>query len=157
MRYRVLVHHPVGQELETAAASCSGQAEAGGVLLGAYRGADMEVTGLTRPGPMDQRRLYSFTRTDPLHDAANRLAWERSGGTVSYVGEWHSHPSGRVTPSSLDLGTWRSEARRCARPMVFVLVVPGQWALFLVRPRWPRPAVARLSRIEFGKVGAVHA
>ena len=156
MKTGVLVHHSVRQELERASGTCHAQPEAGGVLLGAYRGADLEVSGLTKPGPGDERRLYSFTRADQLHDEANRIAWTASGGTVSYVGEWHTHPWGGVTPSSTDIGTWRSEVRRCGRPMVFALVVPSEWGLFLVRPKWPRASVLRLSPVESGEIGVVH-
>jgi integrative and conjugative element protein (TIGR02256 family) len=115
----------------------------------------MEVTGLTQPGPGDERRLHSFTRADPLHEAANADAWKGSGGTVSYVGEWHTHPSGTVTPSSVDVRSWRSEARRCSRPMVFALVVPGQWGIFVVRPGWVFSSRARLAQIERGQTGLV--
>lgn len=156
MRTRVLVHHAVSESLDLVAATCTAMPEAGGILLGAYRGADMEVTGRTEPGPGDRRQLFSFTRADPLHDAANRQAWHASGGTVSYVGEWHTHPWGGVEPSSTDAATWRSETKRCGRPMVFALVVPGEWGLFVVRPRWPRPSISRLVVLEAGDVGVVH-
>lgn len=152
----MLVHHSVREALDRAAAGCAAKPEAGGILLGAYRGADVEVTGRTDPGPGDERQLSSFTRSDPLHDVANRTAWNASGGTVSYVGEWHTHPWGGVQPSSTDTTTWRSEAKRCGRPMVFALVAPGEWGLFLVCPRWPRPSISRLGFLEAGDVGVVH-
>jgi integrative and conjugative element protein (TIGR02256 family) len=155
MNLRVLVYHCVRAEFDYTAAACSGQPEAGGILLGAYRGPDMEVTGLTQPGPAEERRRRSFTRADPLHKAANVRAWEDSGGTVSYVGEWHTHPSGAVTPSSVDVHSWRGEARRCGRPMVFVLVVPGEWGIFTVRPKWMFSSKARLVPRESGKTGVV--
>lgn len=47
MRTRVLVHHAVSESLDLVAATCTAMPEAGGILLGAYRGADMEVTGRT--------------------------------------------------------------------------------------------------------------
>ena len=155
MNPRVLVHHSVREALDRASAACSGQPEAGGILLGAYRGQDLEVTSLTRPGPADEQRLYSFTRADPLHEAANLRAWKGSGGTVSYVGEWHTHPSGSVVPSSLDERSWRGEARRCGRPMVFALVVPGEWGVFVVRPRLVFSFRARLALKEKGEAGVV--
>lgn len=155
MSPRVLIHHPVREELDRASSACANQPEAGGILLGAYRGPDMEVISLTHPGPADERKLYSFTRSDPLHEAANAQAWEGSGGTVSYVGEWHTHPSGSVTPSPIDARSWRSEVRRCGRPMVFVLVVPVQWGIFVVRPGWVFSSRSRLSLKEIGKTGVV--
>ena len=155
MSPRVLVHHSVREELDLASEACLGQPEAGGILLGAYRGPDIEATGLTRPGPTDVRRLHSFTRADPLHETANVRAWERSGGTISYVGEWHTHPAGGITPSSIDVRSWRGEARRCGRPMVFALVVPGAWGIFVVRPMWMFSSNARLTFQEWGETGVV--
>ena len=155
MKARVLVHHSVHEELDDASTACRGQPEAGGILLGAYRGSDMEVIGLTRPGFADERRLFSFTRTDPLHQTANALAWRSSGGTVSYVGEWHTHPSGAVIPSPVDLRSWQGEARRCGRLMVFALVVPGEWGLFVVRSKWMLSSNTRLTLRERGQTGVV--
>lgn len=155
MSPRVLIHHPVRTELERSSLACADQPEAGGILLGAYRGPDMEVTGLTRPGPADEQRPFSFIRVDPVHEAANARAWQNSGGTVSYVGEWHTHPCGAVIPSSADVRSWRGEARRCGRPMAFVLVVPGEWGVFVVWPKWIFSAEARLTLKEWGKTGMV--
>jgi len=155
MTLRVLVHHPVCQELDRASAECLGEPEAGGILLGAYRGPDMEVTGLTHPGPADERMLYSFTRSDLLHDMANKKIWEESGGTVSYIGEWHTHPVGKAVPSSIDVNSWKSEVRRCGRPMVFVIVAPGEWGVYVIRNKWVLLSKDRLSLKESGLIGMV--
>jgi integrative and conjugative element protein (TIGR02256 family) len=153
----VLVHHAVREELDRLVSTVEGQAEAGGILLGSYRGRDMEVTGMTWPGPSDQRNMFSFTRVDPTHQHASDNAWRESTGTVTYVGEWHTHPYGGVRPSSTDLRSWRSEARRCERPMVFALVVPGEWGLFVAAPRLLWASSARLQMLEVGRVGIVFA
>ena len=155
MTARVLLHFSVRDRLDALSAHCQGQAEAGGILLGARRAGDIEVVGMTEPGPMDQQRLWMFARSDPSHQKAAEAAWLASGGTITFVGEWHTHPAGGVEASSQDVGSWRSQARRTGRPMVYVLAMPRQWGLFLVSPRVLWPSWARLSCIEAGTVGLV--
>lgn len=152
---RVLVRHAVCERLDRAAEECGGQPEMGGILLGAYRGRDLDVTGLTKPAPGDVRHLLSFDRSDPAHQAAAHRAWSSSRGTHTYVGEWHTHPWGGVMPSSTDIRSWRVEVRRGGRAMAFALVAPGEWGLFLVRPKLFWAARGRLIPIERGKVGRV--
>ena len=84
---------------------CRGQAEQGGILIGAYRGEGLEVVDLTEAAPADERALTRFVRQDPAHQAAATAAWEASGGQVTMVGEWHTHPFGEPSPSRTDLGT----------------------------------------------------
>lgn len=155
MTARVLVRFAVRDRLDALSARCRGQAEAGGILLGAYRGGDIEVTGMTEPGLLDKRRLRMFARSDQSHQEAADAAWSASGSTVTFLGEWHTHPAGEVVPSSTDVGTWRFQARRNERPMVYALAAPGQWGLFIVRPRLLWPAQSRLACIETGKIGLV--
>ena len=129
--------------------------ETGGILLGAYRGSDIEITGMTRPGPSDDRRLFSFDRVDPVHQSEADLAWAASDSTVTFIGDWHTHPHGRTEPSSIDIQSWRSQARQHKRLMVFLLFVPGEWAMFVVRPRMVGASRTRLRCFETGKVGTV--
>jgi len=47
--------------------------EAGGIFIGRYRGAHIEITDLTVPMPMDERGTYSFLRQDLGHiDQVNK-------------------------------------------------------------------------------------
>ena len=60
---------------------------------------------------MDQQRLWMFARSDPSHQKAAEAAWLASGGTITFVGEWHTHPTGILTPSPRDFVTYaRSKA-----------------------------------------------
>ncbi|WP_347265533.1 Mov34/MPN/PAD-1 family protein [Roseococcus pinisoli] len=152
---RVLVYHAVCEELDRLVGVCRGQPEAGGILLGAYRGRDMELTAMTHPGPKDDRQAFSFGRSDPLHQRAHDLAWTASDGTVGYAGEWHTHPLGGPTPSSIDIRTWRSEVKRVGRPMAFAVAAPSGWGLFVVRPRFAWSTRARLKPGLAGRVGTI--
>ena len=66
--------------------------EAGGIFIGSHRGPHVEVTMSTTPLPGDVRSPTLFDRKDPGHHTAAVDAWMRSGGTDTYVGEWHTHP-----------------------------------------------------------------
>ncbi|UIY45313.1 Mov34/MPN/PAD-1 family protein [Methylobacterium radiotolerans] len=96
--------------------------EAGGIFIGSHRGQHLEITTCTTPLPRDVRRLALFDRKDPGHQAAALAAWQASGGTDTYVGEWHTHPVDDPTPSALDLRTWRSILARNIDPAVFMIV-----------------------------------
>jgi integrative and conjugative element protein (TIGR02256 family) len=152
---RVLVHHSVRERLERATRECAHAAEMGGILLGAYRGPHLEITALTDPATGDERQLYSFIRADPAHQVSATQAWMASGNTHTYVGEWHTHPWGAVCPSSTDTRSWRREVKRNQRAMAFALAVPGDWGVFVVRPRFLWSILTRLHVVESGEVGVV--
>lgn len=153
----VLVQYALCRELDEAAMSCAGQPESGGILLGCYRGDNLQVTGRTLPGPSDNRQFLSFVRVDGTHQSAATRVWWDSGGTHTWVGEWHTHPMGGVLPSDTDLSSWSRLSRGCRMPMVFVLAVPGEWGLFVVQPSWLRRQAVRLVLVEQGMTGSVFA
>ena len=151
----VLVRHEVCLRFDEVARSCENQPEKGGILLGNYRGNDLEIVDRTNPGPMDKGTLSSFVKVDPLHQSTAHDLWSKTGGTHTYVGEWHTHPFGLAEPSITDSRTWASLASKVTLPLIFVIAAPGHWVLFAVRPsRW-RVNAARLSVVERGMTGLV--
>lgn len=97
------------------------KAEAGGILIGCYRGPHLEITGCTGPMRRDIRKRTLFDRRDPGHQAAALTAWRQSGQTKTYVGEWHTHPKSDPTPSAIDLRTWTAILRRTPGPIMFMI------------------------------------
>lgn len=129
----VLLHH---RQLEHAC-------EAGGVLLGRLilGGADMVIDEVTVPDRRDRRRRFSFYRArGPAQGNVDR-AWNRSGGTRIYLGEWHTHPEDDPTPSSRDLRDWRRLTRKNRYEQEFLLfLIVGRvririWELPRLLPR----------------------
>lgn len=99
-----------------------GKAEAGGILLGYRRDGHLHVTMVTVPQPSDQRQRYWFSRSYKYHQQVALRYWESNDGAMDYLGEWHTHPEDRPTPSSLDLFEWQKIYRVQPNPMIFVIL-----------------------------------
>lgn len=98
--------------------------EAGGLLLGTVHGSNIAVTEATIPTIWDKRFRDLFERMTFGHSSIARARWNASGGTVRYVGEWHTHPQDFPQPSGLDRTEWNKLAckRADGRPMLAVIV-----------------------------------
>lgn len=98
------------------------KAEAGGILLGQRRGIHMHVVEATEPAPKDRRGRTHFDRSPAVHQEIATARWHRSGGTVDYVGEWHTHPEDMPSPSRIDREAWQAIYRsRAPAPMIFII------------------------------------
>lgn len=99
--------------------------EAGGVLLGSYRGSHIEVTDASTPGAGDVRRRNEFIRRDRCHQQLADLLWQRSNSEITYIGEWHTHPTANPYPSERDYKEWYTRL-----PMAtMVLLIQGLHSL----------------------------
>ncbi|HIF5682057.1 TPA: Mov34/MPN/PAD-1 family protein [Vibrio parahaemolyticus] len=83
--------------------------EAGGILIGEYRGNDLRIVSVTLPGEKDFRSRYRFGRRSPHHQARAYESWLRSKHTQSHIGDWHTHPQDYPSPSALDYKEWREK------------------------------------------------
>ncbi len=102
--------------------------EAGGILLGRYRKPHVEIVACSEPMASDIRTFAGFDRRDPGHQIQALRYWTESGSTMTFVGEWHTHPEERPSPSSVDLRTWR-EAQKAAGhlPLIFIIRGYSDW------------------------------
>lgn len=82
--------------------------EAGGILIGRriLDSADLVVDVATEPFPSDQRTRYRFVRLPEGHQQVLDRLWSDSGGGVTYLGEWHTHPAPTAIPSPEDRRNW---------------------------------------------------
>jgi integrative and conjugative element protein (TIGR02256 family) len=100
--------------------------EAGGVLLGRHilGTGDIIVDLITAPMLSDRQSRFRFFRARRPHQAAIDRAWRESGGTCTYLGEWHTHPEPYPTPSSIDWQNWQRKllVDRFTEPIFFVIM-----------------------------------
>ena len=100
--------------------------EAGGILLGYRRGAHIHIVAATVPGLRDRRSRVAFWRRDPSHQARALEEWRRSNSTMDYIGEWHTHPEVRPSPSGVDFSEWRAICVSREEMMVFMILGTDQ-------------------------------
>lgn len=98
--------------------------ETGGILLGTDHAGDILITSAGTPGPKARRASHSFHRD---LDHANQLAtvaWQSDGS--QWIGEWHTHPSGHLLPSDLDLTSYLRHVHDPELHLVrFVAIIVG--------------------------------
>lgn len=96
--------------------------EAGGLLIGYYRGAHIDIVDCTQPKVNDQRSRHGFDRKDWEHLREINFLYRKNNKKLVYVGEWHTHPELYPTPSSVDKQNWNKIARSRTNPTVFIIV-----------------------------------
>ena len=119
--------------------------ESGGILLGYRRGPHIEIADLSIPMAIDVRRRYRFERKDPGHQLLSDARWETSGGTMHYLGEWHTHPEVNPMPSPLDRCEWGKLKNYYADPLVFLIAGTEKWHFEFGSRVWkvPSPLLGR--------------
>ena len=104
-----------------------GSLEAGGFLLGRYlrRGYDLVVDEVTVPQPDDVRSRFGFER-NAGHQRFVDEAWNRTGGTCCWLGDWHTHAEPVPTPSRVDMNNWRMQVSSARNGEAIFFVIVGQ-------------------------------
>lgn len=98
--------------------------ESGGLLLGYRVEEETVVIGVIAAGPRAQRAAFSFRPDGPWQRHSLETAFDGSRGTVTYVGDWHSHPTGSGVPSCRDTKTARliAEHRDAQLPEPIIII-----------------------------------
>lgn len=69
--------------------------------------SDVVVTHASGPGRRAKHGFWSFERDSNDGQAFIERVFEESRHRFTYLGEWHTHPWGRLTPSPRDVRTMR--------------------------------------------------
>ena len=101
--------------------------EAGGVLIGRFikNSKHIIVDEISVPMAGDVRSRTFFKREVKKHQEIIDKAWERSNGTLNYLGEWHTHPENYPSPSHIDLASWKLKLTNdifSSRYLYFIIV-----------------------------------
>jgi integrative and conjugative element protein (TIGR02256 family) len=116
--------------------------ETGGVLLG-WRASTTEVviTNLVGPGPGAEHHRVWFRPDADWQQGQIDARYAQSGRTVTYLGDWHTHPSGSPVLSRKDLRTLRRISRhadaRIGQPVMAVVAGGPEWRLAVRQLRRP--------------------
>lgn len=88
--------------------------EAGGVILGRYiiESKDIVIDKISFPMPGDRASRCTFFRKKRAHQEIINSAWEGSGHTCTYLGEWHTHPEQHPSPSCIDEFNWKRKLKK---------------------------------------------
>jgi integrative and conjugative element protein (TIGR02256 family) len=108
--------------------------ETGGLLMGHVQAGGAEITTVIGAGPDAVMTRCSFTPDRDWQYEQIDCLFYGTRGAVTYVGEWHSHPSRSISLSGLDRSLLReiseTPAARCQTPLMGVLAGGGEegWA-----------------------------
>jgi len=96
--------------------------EKGGIFLGKERADSIEIVEATTPQKGDKSSRFSFYRKSKNHQHIAINEWSKSDATITYFGEWHTHPQKIATPSSQDLNEWQDKLTGYNVPLILVIV-----------------------------------
>jgi len=105
--------------------------EAGGLLIGSVHGSNIALTEATAPTTWDKRLRYFFERMPFGHRSIAQKRWRESGGTMRYLGEWHTHPEDFPSPSTVDRTEWNELSRKRADGRPLVAIIVGRRGLYI--------------------------
>lgn len=110
------------------------QPEACGILLGERRGFEgkeqyINITDITLPYVTDIRKPTAYIRNTEGHQDYLDELHKRSKGKIQYLGEWHSHPQNKASPSSIDYREWNTTCVNFLKlPLIFYIAgVQEDW------------------------------
>jgi integrative and conjugative element protein (TIGR02256 family) len=79
--------------------------ETGGMLVGWRVGSEIVVTGMIPGGPNARHARDAFHPDGTWQQQRLEEIYRGSTRTVTFLGDWHSHPRGRPSPSQRDRET----------------------------------------------------
>ena len=99
--------------------------ESGGILLGRLilESDDVVIDEATKPAPEDRSWRFYFWRANKPALRRVAEAWNTSGGTQVYLGDWHTHPEDVPRPSCVDLQNWKRLLKKSKYEQDFLLFV----------------------------------
>lgn len=99
--------------------------ETGGVLLGYWAGNQrVVVTDAIGAGPQALHDTVRLLPDSTYHQREVKRRYEESGRRITYLGDWHTHPVGGLSPSWLDRRTLsriqRDSRARAPDPLMII-------------------------------------
>ena len=107
--------------------------ETGGVLMGFWSGDPFQpvITDIIGPGPNAVHHLDSFMPDGGFQLGEIERIYRESARVITYLGDWHTHPTGGGRPSKRDRKTLRKIASdpeaRAPIPLMAILDRKDGW------------------------------
>lgn len=105
---------------------CKSKYESGGILIGSIliEGKTIEINDCTEPIDLDKSSRCGFYRSNKHNELLERK-WIDSNYRKMYLGEWHTHPQSRPTPSHVDKQSWKRliKSSITESPIVIFLII----------------------------------
>jgi integrative and conjugative element protein (TIGR02256 family) len=123
--------------------------ETGGVLMGYQVEIETVVSDVIGPGPNAQHSRTAYMPDHEYQELEVARVYQESGRRTTYVGDWHTHPNGRLYLSRTDSTTLKSisahSPARVRRPvMAIVAGKTGDWRIGAWQ--WMPRQISALSR-----------
>jgi integrative and conjugative element protein (TIGR02256 family) len=103
--------------------------ETGGILLGRRYPGLFHVTHVVGPGPDARHDRTSFIPDRDWQYEQIDVLYNQCSGYLEYLGDWHTHPQGTLSPSETDLALLEAIAAtpesRCPTPIMCILAGTG--------------------------------
>lgn len=120
---QLLVFHPEVLEVFLRFRQTSGKAEAGGLLFAEFDLPKVTVVRASAPNRFDKRSFYSFW---PNRFLQRKLIQKEFQAGRHFIGEWHTHPETRPSPSSIDKKSMSDSFAQSRHDLhYFVMVIVG--------------------------------
>lgn len=103
--------------------------ETGGVLMG-YRASELEfvITDIIGPGPKAIHESSTFSPDQQYHENEIKRKYEESEHSITYLGDWHTHPNAYPYLSNQDKSTIKKIAAydnaRLTNPIMLIAAPP---------------------------------
>ena len=99
-------------------------------MAGYWNGDAAVITHCVGPGENAKHKACTFVPDYAFHEREIARLYAASLGTFTYLGDWHTHPSGAARLSSMDKRTLRAIAdapeAKCSRPLMAILAGSGE-------------------------------
>ncbi|WP_299096995.1 Mov34/MPN/PAD-1 family protein [uncultured Winogradskyella sp.] len=97
--------------------------ERGGILLGEVSSKEIRIKRASIPTVFDSSSRFSFNRNKKSAQIITDYEYNNSNGKIIYLGEWHTHPEKKPSPSSIDCKMISNQFRKNKINEWFLLMI----------------------------------
>ena len=111
-KFNIFFSKKVIQDIERYKQDTKEKNESGGILLGQVLNHDVFILKHSDPCKYDKSTRYSFERDKKNAQKIIDFEFLDSNGKTIYLGEWHTHPENKPTPSSQDMSMIKEQFKK---------------------------------------------